>query len=66
MQGKMSRREWKRETLGFARTVQRRGVDMGERSQHQDIEVEEHIKDRNLASRPREEEVWPQWAVDDC
>jgi hypothetical protein len=39
---------------------------MGERSQHQDIEVEEHIKDRNLASRPREEEVWPQWAVDDC
>jgi 2-polyprenyl-6-methoxyphenol hydroxylase-like FAD-dependent oxidoreductase len=65
LQGKVSRRQWKKETLGFARTVQKRGVDMGERSQHQELPVEEHISDRNLASKPREEEVWPQWAVDD-
>ena len=66
IEGKVGRREWKRETLGFARTVQRRGWDMGERSQHQDLPLEEHIKDRNRASLPREEEVWPAWAVGDC
>ncbi|KAH7065854.1 monooxygenase [Paraphoma chrysanthemicola] len=65
IEGKVSRKEWKRETLGYARTVQRRGVDMGERSQHDDLPLEEHIKDRNLASKPREEEVWPEWAVGD-
>jgi 2-polyprenyl-6-methoxyphenol hydroxylase-like FAD-dependent oxidoreductase len=65
IQGKISRKQWKKETLGYARTIQKRGVDMGERSQHQDLPVEEHIKDRNLASKPRQEEVWPQWAVED-
>ncbi|KAH7076006.1 monooxygenase [Paraphoma chrysanthemicola] len=53
IEGKVSRKEWKRETLGYARTIQRRGVDMGERSQHDDLPLEEHIKDRNLATRPR-------------
>jgi len=38
-------------------------VDMGTRSQHEDLPLEEHIRDRNLASKPREEEVWPEWAV---
>jgi 2-polyprenyl-6-methoxyphenol hydroxylase-like FAD-dependent oxidoreductase len=66
IEGKVSRKGWKRETLGFARILQKRGVDMGERSQHRDLPLEEHIKDRNLASRPREEEVWPEWAVEDC
>ncbi|KAF1937041.1 FAD/NAD(P)-binding domain-containing protein [Clathrospora elynae] len=63
--GKMNRKEWKKQTLGYARTIQKRGVEMGERSQHQDLPLEEHIHDRNLASKPREEEVWPEWAVDD-
>ena len=61
--GKVSRKEWKTQTLGYARTIQKRGVDMGERSQHQDLPLEEHIQDRNLASRPREKEVWPDWAI---
>jgi 2-polyprenyl-6-methoxyphenol hydroxylase-like FAD-dependent oxidoreductase len=63
--GKISREEWKRETLGYARTLQKRGVDMGERSQHQDLPLDEHIKDRNLASRPRRDGIWPDWAVKD-
>jgi 2-polyprenyl-6-methoxyphenol hydroxylase-like FAD-dependent oxidoreductase len=63
--GKVSRKEWKRDSLGYARTLQKRGVDMGERSQHQDLPLEEHIHDRNLASKPREKEVWPDWAVKD-
>jgi 2-polyprenyl-6-methoxyphenol hydroxylase-like FAD-dependent oxidoreductase len=65
IEGKVGRREWKRQTLGYARTVQKRGLDMGERSQHQDLPLEKHIHDRNLASKPREEEVWPEWAVAD-
>jgi hypothetical protein len=65
VQGTMSRKEWKKQTLGYARTIQKRGVDMGERSQHQDLPLEEHINDRNLASKPREEEVWPEWAISD-
>ncbi|KAF1961943.1 FAD/NAD(P)-binding domain-containing protein [Byssothecium circinans] len=65
LEGKVSRKEWKKQTMAYARTIQKRGVDMGERSQHQDLPLEEHIKDRNLASRPREDEVWPDWAVKD-
>jgi hypothetical protein len=38
---------------------------MGRRSQFEDLPLEEHIKDRNLASRPRDQEVWPEWAVGD-
>lgn len=65
IEGKVARREWKRQTLGYARTIQERGVRMGERSQHEELELEEHVRDRNLASKPREEEVWPAWAVGD-
>jgi hypothetical protein len=64
IEGKVSRKEWKKETLGYARILQKRGVDMGNRSQHQDLPLADHIHDRNLASKPRQEEVWPEWAVD--
>jgi 2-polyprenyl-6-methoxyphenol hydroxylase-like FAD-dependent oxidoreductase len=65
IEGRISREEWKKETLGFARTLQARGVKMGERSQHWDLPLNEHIEDRDRASRPRSEEVWPEWAVND-
>lgn len=65
IEGKVSREEWKKQTMAYARTIQKRGVDMGERSQHQDLPLEEHIKDRNLASKPRQDEVWPDWAIED-
>ncbi|KAI0182402.1 monooxygenase [Xylaria flabelliformis] len=61
--GKVSREEWKRQTLGFARYIQKRGVDMGEHSQHMDLPLADHIHDRNVASTPREEEVYPDWAT---
>lgn len=61
--GKVSRAEWKRQTLGFARFVQKRGVEMGEHSQHLDLPLEDHIRDRNVASTPREQEVYPEWAT---
>ncbi|CAI6334770.1 unnamed protein product [Periconia digitata] len=65
VEGKVSREEWKKQTMAYARTIQKRGVDMGERSQHQDLPLEEHIMDRNLASKPRQDEVWPDWATQD-
>jgi 2-polyprenyl-6-methoxyphenol hydroxylase-like FAD-dependent oxidoreductase len=61
--GKVSREEWKRQTMGYARFIQKRGVDMGERSQHQTLPVEEYIRDRDVASTPRREEVYPDWAT---
>lgn len=63
LQGTVGRREWKKQTLGYARTIQARGVSMGERSQHEELPLSEHIQDRDLASRPRQEETWPHWAI---
>ncbi|KAG8163962.1 hypothetical protein KVR01_005880 [Diaporthe batatas] len=55
IEGKIGRDEWKKSTLEYARLVQKRGVDMGNRSQFEDLPVEEMIKDRNVASQPRAE-----------
>jgi 2-polyprenyl-6-methoxyphenol hydroxylase-like FAD-dependent oxidoreductase len=63
IEGKVSKEDWKKETMGFARYIQKRGVDMGNRSQHQNLPLEEHIHDRNVASTPREKEVYPDWAT---
>lgn len=65
IEGTVGRLEWKKQTLGYARTIQARGVSMGERSQHEDLPLSEHIQDRNLASRPRQDETWPHWAIGD-
>ena len=63
--GKISREDWRRETIGFARFVQNRGVEMGNRSQYEfeKLGMEEMIKDRDRASVPRKDEVYPEWAV---
>lgn len=63
VEGKIPWEQWKKDTLGFARYIQKRGVDMGTRSQFEDLPLEEHIHDRNVASVPREKEVYPEWAM---
>lgn len=65
IENKLSREKWKLETMGFARTVQKRGVDMGRRSQYETLPIEEYISDRARASKPRKDEVWPEWAIAD-
>lgn len=55
IEGKIGRDEWKKKTMGYAQLVQKRGVDMGNRSQFEDLPVEEMIEDRNVASQPRAE-----------
>ncbi len=61
--GKVSREEWRRQTMGYARFVQKRGVDMGERSQYQLLPLQEYIRDRDEASVPIGDEVFPDWAT---
>jgi 2-polyprenyl-6-methoxyphenol hydroxylase-like FAD-dependent oxidoreductase len=61
--GKLSRNEWRRQTMGYARYIQKRGVDMGNRSQYQLLNLEDYIQDRDTASTPRREEVYPEWAT---
>ena len=63
MEGKVSREKWRDDTLGYARTVQRMGTDMGNRSQFGNLPLSEMIKDRDAASKPRKDRVWPAWAL---
>ncbi|KAK3356549.1 hypothetical protein B0T25DRAFT_497172 [Lasiosphaeria hispida] len=61
--GIVTRDEWKMETMGYARYIQKRGVDMGNRSQHQLLPLSEYINDRDVASTPRRDEVYQEWAT---
>jgi hypothetical protein len=61
--GEVGRGEWKRRTMGYARFIQRRGVVMGRRSQHERLPLEEYIRDRDEASVPIKDEVFPEWAT---
>lgn len=61
--GKISKEEWKKQTIGFARYIQKRGIEMGERSQHQILSLQDYVHDRNVASIPREQEIYPEWAT---
>ena len=65
VEGKLTRKQFLQDTMKFARLIQRRGVDMGNRSQFSQDPLSEHIKDRNLASTPREQEVYPAWVTAD-
>lgn len=48
--GTLSREEWKRQTMSYASFAQKMGVNMGDRSQHQPLPLEEYIRDRDEAS----------------
>ncbi|KAK4248921.1 hypothetical protein C7999DRAFT_30610 [Corynascus novoguineensis] len=61
--GRVGRDEWKRKTLGYARFVHKRGVDMGQRSQHLQLPLEEYIRDRDEASIPIRDDMFPEWAT---
>lgn len=59
--GQITHDQYVKETMQFARLLQKRGVDMGTRSQFEDLPLKAHIEDRNRASRPRQDEVYPEW-----
>jgi hypothetical protein len=63
--GRESRAQMIRNIMPFARLIQNRGVEMGNRSQFgKDVPLEKHIEDRNRASTPHEDEVFPQWTME--
>lgn len=63
--GKKSHDEFVKETMMFGRLVQKRGVEMGNRSQFgKDVSLVDHVHDRNVASTKREDEVYPEWTKD--
>ena len=63
VEGKASRDEWEKGTTEFATLMRARGVEMGQRSQHDGLPLEEHVRDRNAASRPREGEILVGWVA---
>jgi len=63
LDGGIERKEFVERTVKYARLIQNRGVEMGTRSQFQELDVEEYIKDRNLASTKRWDDVYPEWTT---
>lgn len=62
LDGKIGFGDFVTETMQFGRLLQKRGVDMGTRSQFgKNVPLEDHIHDRNVASTPHEKEVFPDW-----
>ncbi|EMD01293.1 hypothetical protein BAUCODRAFT_136005 [Baudoinia panamericana UAMH 10762] len=64
LDGKVSRTEFVRQTMQFARGIQRMGVEIGNRSQFESLPMEEYIKDRNYASIKREDREYPEWTLE--
>ncbi|KAB5527916.1 monooxygenase [Coniochaeta sp. 2T2.1] len=64
MAGEVPRDIWKRRTMGYARFIHKRGVEMGNRSQHQLLPLEEYIRDRDEASIPIRGGAFPDWATE--
>ncbi|CZT19330.1 uncharacterized protein RCC_05178 [Ramularia collo-cygni] len=61
LDGEIERKQFVKQTMEYARLIQNRGVMMGTRSQFETLDVEEYIKDRNLASTKRWDDVYPEW-----
>ncbi|KAJ7510152.1 monooxygenase [Mycena galericulata] len=65
LRSRISLREFRIQTMQYARYIHARGVRMGTRSQFGEdgklVPLQGHIEDRDIASTPREEEVFPDW-----
>jgi 2-polyprenyl-6-methoxyphenol hydroxylase-like FAD-dependent oxidoreductase len=61
LDGNIDRQQYVRQVMEYARLIQSRGVQMGDRSQFETLPVEEYIKDRNVASTKRWEDEYPEW-----
>ena len=61
--GKITHDEFVQRTMQFAKLIQNRGVQMGQRSQFgKSVPLKDHIADRDLASTKRQDEVYAEWA----
>ena len=64
LDGVIERGEFVKRVMQYAREIQSRGVRIGDRSQYESLPVEEYVKDRNMMSVKRTDEVWPEWTLD--
>jgi 2-polyprenyl-6-methoxyphenol hydroxylase-like FAD-dependent oxidoreductase len=63
LDGTISREQYVKQTMQFARLIQSRGVYIGNRSQYESLPVEEYIKDRNMMSIKRQDLEYPEWTL---
>ena len=61
LQGKMDHDEFVRRTMEFARLIQSRGKHIGNRSQFEELPLEDYIEDRNMMSIKRQDLEFPEW-----
>lgn len=64
MDGNIDRKQFVKQTMQFARTIQDMGVKIGDRSQFEKLAIDEYIKDRNFASIPRQDRQYPEWTLE--
>ncbi|KAH0842330.1 hypothetical protein AYO21_00052 [Fonsecaea monophora] len=53
--------EFVRRTMEYARLIQKRGMNIGNRSQFEDLPLREYVDDRNMMSIKREDLEFPEW-----
>ncbi|KAJ9606295.1 hypothetical protein H2200_009256 [Cladophialophora chaetospira] len=53
--------EFVRRTMEYARLVQQRGIQIGDRSQFEKLPLQEYVDDRTMMSTPRQELEFPEW-----
>ena len=53
--------EFVRRTMEYARLVQQRGVQIGDRSQFEGLPLQDYVDDRTMMSTPRQDLEFPEW-----
>lgn len=64
LDGKIDRRQFVRQVMEYARDIQAKGVRIGDRSQFEELSVQDYIDDRNMMSTPHKDLVFPAWTRD--
>ncbi|KAF2163887.1 hypothetical protein M409DRAFT_68152 [Zasmidium cellare ATCC 36951] len=61
LDGDIERGEFVERVMVYARDVQAKGVRIGNRSQFEELDIQEYIEDRNMMSIPHKDIVFPAW-----
>lgn len=64
LDGPIDRKQFIKQVMQYARQIQARGVQIGDRSQYETLPIEEYIKDRNMMSTKRTDVVWEDWTLE--
>jgi len=64
LDGSISREQYVRQTMQYARLIQERGIYIGNRSQFENLPVTDLIADRDMMSIPRKDLEYPEWTAE--